>query len=335
MKSALHAVRPVSRPEPARLHVVVIPHHTETPVWVQQITGDPQAALEKLVGGPLQATGLDDLPAVLLSSDIDVSRRGPAEDTHNVRATLLAWAHHQQIRFRFHLHGTVVIVGTTLPDIDPAPVPAPGGVVRATDPVPGSPREAAPAGQYTSAPAQLIDLLLHTPWVRAEYTTRRRPGQWVRGRLVHPGWYEAYTSLIAQAFEWERDADRMRIAPAVAPEHAHRWVNTANRVLHGRGAPGITPEDIIPTTTVDELAQAIAHGRLRAGTAVQYQDLCVVNLADGREEWMAMHQQVVLRIAELRPSVAEGTFAHIVAVLMATPPDSGSTDPTGPRAPGR
>ncbi|GLY19751.1 DUF3846 domain-containing protein [Kineosporia rhizophila] len=138
--------------------VIVIPARLQEPLRALTLEDDRLGVYQELVQGPIEALDLRNPPASFFVNE-EAKLRGMEL---NERATTLAWAHNELMRGQDVIAGPAVLHGPVGPD-----------------------------GESTSAPAELIDLLLNARRFQVEVApTLEGPF-----RLVvpeHGDWFDAY-----------------------------------------------------------------------------------------------------------------------------------------------
>lgn len=273
----------VATPRVPVLRSLVIPQNRSEPMVVQSIIGDPAAALGHLVNGPVHQVRLPHLPATLL---INRNQDGAGTQEFNPRATLLEWIAGAPDSLRgARLSGPAVLIG---PPSD---------------------------NRYTSVVGDVVELLLHTDRFRIQVASLRDPARWDTAGSVFADWFDAAAAAL-MATRLAGSAALTRIVPEPGPALRQRWAAVATGRLSQRGAPPLRPEDIVCHYSIDELASAIDQMSLQPGKAMSLNKLCLVNLGDGVEEWLVLHDGMTFTVMPLRPCIQMGTFADVIRVLM-------------------
>lgn len=270
--------------ETSVLRVLVIPEARDQAMYVQEIIGDPVKVLEGLVKGPLQPVQLAQIEATLLVNEHLI---GAPDGSRNQRATLLEWGTGgPDVPLGNRFGGTTVLVGL---EVD---------------------------GKYSGISKEHVDLLMHTSQFRIQFAGQSFPGEWVSAGDTFDNWFDAATAGLIAAQLAGPEGIVTRLVAETSPQVREQWASIASYWLQQRGAPALRPEQIASHYSIDELAAAISQSPLTVGTAISLYELCLVNLADGMEEWLIIHDGDAFTVQFLKPYIAAGTFAEIVSVLM-------------------
>ncbi|GAB3283022.1 hypothetical protein [Kineosporia babensis] len=266
----------------ADLKVLVIPADPRAPMQQVTIIGDPHRKLKDLVGGAVHCLELSQLPATLVVNERQLP---PASGQRvNERAILLEWTSGKpDVPAVAHLTGAAVLLG---PSVE---------------------------GRYSSVHSEHLKMLLEDGNFRLQVKARKEHSRWDNLPFACPDWF----TTAAAGIEANRMAQRkltFRIVPEPSTELKKQWATLANPHLN----QPLSAQDIVCHYEADELATAITEGPLTAGTAFAFFDLCLVNLADGDEKWLLIHDGVTHRLTPLRPLIALGALADVLEFLLNT-----------------
>jgi hypothetical protein len=263
---------------------IVIPVDLREPIGLEQFDPHDLNAYRRLVVGNLQVLNLDRPPASLYINEEGRQMGMPV----NTRATALLWVHHSAFRDQDVLVGPAFIVGT--PDKD---------------------------GDDTSAPQDLIDLLLHTTHYRlhAQFHGVR---EWEPSGEVFTDWFSAYVEGIRLTRRWTAIAE-VRVVPELDDKILHTWYRLGRDIPEIAAAedPPFTKDSFTGCYSVEELAERIDSTTWVAGAAFYYRDLCVINQVDGGDEWLTIRHGIAFESLSLAASVEDGAFASLVHRLLA------------------
>jgi hypothetical protein len=172
-------------------------------------------------------------------------------------------------------------------------------------------------GYDSSAPDDLVELLLHTERYRVQVQTNNRP-EWNDNELVFTDWLEAYGYGVDLAQRWTV-VDEVRVIPELASELREQWyqLGMTNPWVKAADDPPFTRNSFVGCFSVDELAERITAVSWTIGTAFYYRDLCFIQQVDGGDEWLTIRHGVAFESMTLTPYVEDGSFPGLMRRLLA------------------
>ncbi|MEV6871455.1 DUF3846 domain-containing protein [Amycolatopsis sp. NPDC051128] len=262
---------------------IVIPVNLDQPIRCQQIELHDVDALRQIVGGNLQIIGLDRPPAGMYLNEEGKLNRMRV----NHRATTLAWVHNSAFR------GNDVIVGSAL--------------------IVGPPNR---HGDDTSAPEDLVDLLMNTNRYRVQLWTSSEP-RWSSDNQTFTDWSEAYRYAVQLTETWNL-IENVRVVPELDEQLREQWyrLGIENPWISSADDPPFTRNSFVGCYSIDELEENIGHGNWAIGTAFYYRDLCFINQVEGGDEWLTIRHGIAFESMTLEPSIEEGRFARLIRRLL-------------------
>jgi Domain of unknown function (DUF3846) len=262
---------------------IVIPVNPGQPIRLQQIERHDVDAFRQIVGGNLQIIGLDRPPAAMyLNEEGKLSRMRV-----NHRATTLAWVHDSNFR------GNDVIVGSAV--------------------IVGPPNR---HGDDTSAPEDLVDLLMNTKRYRVQMWTSSEP-RWSSDNQTFTDWLEAYRYAVQLTETWDV-IEHVRVVPELDDQLREQWyqLGIENTWISSADDPPFTRNSFVGCYSIDELEENIGHGNWAIGTAFYYRDLCFINQVEGGDEWLTIRHGIAFESMTLEPVIEEGRFARLIRRLL-------------------
>jgi len=237
------------------LTAIVIPVDPAQPIRQQQLDKNDLDAYRQIVGGNLEVINFVSPPASLY-----LNEEGKLEGlAFNHRATVLLWVHNSAYRDRDVIVGSAFILGP--PDR---------------------------RGDDTSAPDELLELLLDTQRYRIQVRTEGSSG-WHGNELVFTDWFAAYQWVLDLAQRWTL-VQEVRVIPEPDQELLNQWleIGRENAWIRYADDPPFTMASFYGCQSIDELEERLNFTNWSLGTAFYYRNLCFINQVDGGDEWLTI-----------------------------------------------
>lgn len=263
---------------------IFIPSDTDEPLSLVMLD---DVRLQDLLGEAVDRRSLHDPEAILFTAE---NASGSDQD-RNRRATVLTWVHSNgEFLARRQVHGPAVLIGPPSGD-----------------------------GLSSTVPESFLNTLIPNGRLQMQFTDAQVPGPWQAvGHDQH--WLPAYTWMLTYLGQANRSTLRLRVrlVPALTGTELADVAGIGRAALgQSEDAPSMLGSaTILSCTGVDDMAHQISWSRLRAGGGFHFRDLCLLNLTDEGEDWLAIRHGHGLSVPPLRSMIHDGLFADLVTDLL-------------------
>lgn len=271
---------------------LVIPADTQQPLVTRELSTADYDAYEEIVGGSFQVVYLD-RPECSMYLNVNGKTDGLP---YNPRATAILWAHNSAFRGADLLAGDILVVG---------PV--------------------GPRGKDLSVPDELVDLLLSRGPFKVEVQVDNENG-WHGDDTRFHDVHVAYAAGANLAQRWTKVREVRVVKDYTALIEQWLEIGRRNRSMRDASDPPFTRESFARCSTLDELEDRIGSANWSLGAAFYYRDLCLINQANGGDEWLVVRSftdgegkttSVAFESFTFGPFIERGEFAAIIRRLLA------------------
>lgn len=97
-----------------------------------------------------------------------------------------------------------------------------------------------------------------------------------------------------------------------------KWleIGRANPWIRMADDPPFTRESFKRCQSVEELKDELTRVAWSLGTALHYQDLCLINQVDGGDEWLTIRHEVAFESITFAPIIEDGEFENLITRLL-------------------
>ncbi|GAB3283008.1 hypothetical protein [Kineosporia babensis] len=261
---------------------ILIPASIHEPVQLIEV-GD---GYEKAWRAGATRWALENPQAVLVTHAVDAMQAVE----FNRRATVLAWIHNSDMyRQRQQVGGAALLVGPQ--EVD---------------------------GDVSAAPEQLVNAIIPNGRLQMQFQDAQQ-GPWlVVGS--DDDWYTAYEWMLQYLYRASRTTLklRVRLVPTLSQGELEDVGGIArSRLQQESENPQVQGSiRVLSCTGIDDLAQQIRDGSLLAGDGFHWRDLCLLNLVDDGEHWLAIRRGYGVPVPPLSGLVEEGQFTELITRLL-------------------